>query len=376
MSRRLIIDMGSTSVGGALIAPPAGKDAAVCPHIFASIRREITFQTELDLPRFIKEVTVALKLVVDGLAKDLKGHNLEGIDCLLSSPFYAAQTRSTWQTESKPFAVTPKVVASALAAESQRVLADTSHQIIEQEILEVKLNGYWVVSPYQHHHRAQELEVINYLSLGSTPVLEQFKQVLVPLAGNKPLRFHSSALVFYRVFRRLFPTIKNFVSLEVGGEITEVSLVWGGLIWETMSFPWGHHTLMRKLMTTLKLDAGAAFSALALYLKQAHNEAAMQQISAALSVAAGDWKRALAATIKEFSDYQFLPENMLLVADGRVVNLFKAWLEAPPSLTGLPSSKPVRVQVLAEEVFKNFCHDDTVLGSDLNLLAGALFVLK
>jgi hypothetical protein len=267
------------------------------------------------------------------------------------------------------------VVSNILEAESKRVLNnDTTHQIIEQEILEVKLNGYRVVSPYQHHHRAQELEVVNYLSLGSAAVLEECRQILLPLLHHRPVRFHSSALVFYRVFRRLYPNIKNFISLEVGSEITELSLVWGGLVWETMSFPWGHNTLVRKLMGALNLNTSAAFSALTMHLKQVHNEGTMQNISAVLSAAAGEWKRELEKTIKEFSDYQFLPDNILLVADPRTLNLFKMWLEAPPLLPGLPSNKPINTQILSDQVFKNFCHDESILGSDLNLLAGALFV--
>lgn len=376
MSRRVVIDIGSTSVGGAIVGAPEKAREAICPHIFASTRQEISFQAELDLPRFVKEVAAALKVVADKLQQELRGHSLESVDCLLASPFYAAQTRSTGHVAPKAFNITPKLVTSVLAAESERAVSDKTHQVIEQEVLAVKLNGYHVVAPYQHRHRAQELEIINYLSLGSVPVLEQFKQILLPLVGHTPLHFHSSALVFYRVFRRLFPNVQNFVSLEVGGEITEISLIWNGLIWETMSFPWGHNTLIRGLVKSLNSNTAAAFSSLELYLRQAQNQASTQQMSAALSGAAGEWKRLLAETIKEFSDYQFLPENILLVADKRVAKLFKTWLEAPPALVGLPSTKPVRVQVLAEEVFKNFCHDETILGSDLNLLAGALFVLK
>ncbi|MBI5005160.1 MAG: hypothetical protein HZC03_00955, partial [Candidatus Lloydbacteria bacterium] len=148
-----LLDIGSTSVGGALVDISGQKDG-MPPTIVWSQRKEIPFQNTIDLEYFLQGILNALKIVATAMSAEAKEHPA-ALFCTLSSPWYLAQTRIAKSSFAKPEIITQKIIDALVDAETAAFRRAYSPQapsgaaaLLEQKIIQVRLNGYATQKPY------------------------------------------------------------------------------------------------------------------------------------------------------------------------------------------------------------------------------------
>ena len=147
----LVFDIGSSSIGGAVFE----VQKLGIPKIILSIREPIILEDKIDTERFLFLTIKSLEIVVSricmmGIEKPSK------IFCVLSSPWYASQTRTIKLEKNTPFLFTQKLADNLIQKEislfEEENLSKFSHaenkvQLIEFKNMKTMLNGYATSDP-------------------------------------------------------------------------------------------------------------------------------------------------------------------------------------------------------------------------------------
>lgn len=317
MSLIALLDIGSTNVNGFLIAKDKEK------KIIFSTNVSVTLQDQMDINRFLVDVSAAAKEVLKNLIKS--GHGTpKQIVCLLSAPFYASRISVFSKKFPEPQACTQKLI-DQLVNKIEAGKQFTGHEAVENEVLSVSLNGYNVASPFGQ--QAQEFKVSHYLSVASDSVLAQLRQAVSSVA-RVPIRFCSFAFAFSRVLDFLTPDNKSYLALETDGEVSELLLTWRDVLRETVSFPFGENWLIRNLATELKTTPEEVRSLLRARLASHASGAAEKDLEQALLKLRPEWISAFRESLVLALDDSFLSGEIFLLGDASIVPIFKRWLEA------------------------------------------------
>lgn len=380
-----IIDIGSASVGAALLAlakPPAKKAAeAECSQIIFSTRSPVEFQAELNLERFLSATTAALEKVVAELLKSKAGQP-DKIICFLSAPFSASQTmiireeRPVSPSQGGPaaFSVTEKWVKEKVAAEVKNLEAKLGQKVFESKIMEIKLDGYASDKPFGQ--KAKLVEIANYVSLASEAVEKTLRATLIKLFHRADAELHSFSFAFFNTVRNLLHMEQNLLLLDVGGEITEVSLIWHGLLWTNVSYPQGRNKLLRQIAAGLGLGPAETESALKMYLEGAHHEQPAEKLAAVLAKEQGEWLGAFRQALGQIVENCILPERIFIVGNPEFLSLFQRWLAEIPFEELITASKRFTVEPLREELLAHFCPVEAGVARDLSLMMEVIFYDK
>lgn len=325
MSLVALLDIGSSRVSGVLIAPTKKNEKLAAlpdfPPIIFSTNVPVTLQDNLDTGRFLKDVTDAVKQVLQNLITSGHGTPKQTI-VILSAPFYASRTSILSKKEIVPFVWSQKLLDSLV---KQEVKDFPDHEVLESGVLSIALNGYRVANPFGQ--TAQEVELSHYLSVASESILKQLRQAITGVVHSTDIRFHSFAFVFFRVLDYLTDDDKNYLTLEFNGEISELSLIWRDALRETVSFPLGENWLIRELAKILNTTSAEVRSLLRAYIAAHAHEAAEQSLKQALINLRPVWMAAFREALNQALANSFLPQELFLLGEASLAPVIKQWLE-------------------------------------------------
>ena len=148
--------------------------------------------------------------------------------------------------------------------------------------------------------------------MGDGRAVGETRDAVLGVFGDVPLELHT---VPFAVFRSLGEIIKpdwGFLFADIGGEVSDVSLVREGVLRETVSFPVGKNAAVRKLASSGVSPEEARSMLKRLSLGHASSADAAKAGPAAAD-AAREWGERLKEAAAELSDNGPLPRDFFLV---------------------------------------------------------------
>jgi hypothetical protein len=321
-----IFDIASASVGGAFVRLDPEKP----PQVVLTVREDIPFQEKIQFPRFLDATRKTLESVFVAMHKAGGGVAIEDAFCILSSPWYASQTRLIQYDRSEPFIVTKKGIERLLTRETELFqeskifqrsrVDDKPPVIIESKVIQIKLNGYPVTMPIGKH--AKLLEIALYLSVTPENIHRIIRESITKFWHVPEVRFSSFSLTAFDVIRDLFPEENGFLFMDISGEVTDLSLSRDGVLLESISFPSGKHMLVRAVISGLKTTPAAALSEMDLFLEHKASREHEEQIAKVLAEATGEWLVFFRDALAQISEEFPLPKTIFYTADGDVAEWY------------------------------------------------------
>ena len=263
----LVLDIGSSSVGGALfVSDPSG-----IPKVVMSVREPITLEAEASFERFLALAMKTLDQVNHRIFSARMGAP-HRIVCVLSSPWYVSQNRIITLSQETPFNFTTKLADSLIKKEislfeeeylKKYTEAGTSARLIEFKNIKTTLNGYEALSPL--NQKAKELEMTIFISVSGEQVLKNIEDTINKTFHTKNIKFCSFSMVSFSVVRDMFHENEGFLLIDLGGEVTDVSMVKKNVLRESVSFPMGTNFIIRGVSAGLECSPEEAKSLVSLY---------------------------------------------------------------------------------------------------------------
>lgn len=336
----VLIDIGSASVGVALVIVEKGKP----PHVLANVRENISFQEVLSSARFLFAMNHALEKALKEIqAKIYKinlnlehGKNISHVFCTLSSPWFILKTRNLDIIHENEFEVTERAIEEfidkdieILKDEIKEILPPKDVRIIEKKILQIKLNGYEIKNP--HNQKTARVEMSTAVGISSQKVTRSIEQKIKNFFHTNSIHFGTFPVAAFSAIRDIFPVEKNFLFLDITGESTDVSLVENDLIVGTISFPLGKNFFIREISTRLNTVHEEAMTLLLMFLREELHSAQYLQIADTVAKAEKEWLARFENSITTIARKGVLPHKIFFTTDSDTMPLFSKLIKKAKS---------------------------------------------
>ncbi len=343
-----VFDIGNGSVGGALVKF-SKRDH---PVILYSHREPITFTAHASPKHLLGSMLKLLKSVSTHLAKDglihLKtspfgGHRLRDAHCVFAAPWYISQTKIIKTENEKNQSVTKEMINELVRKEQEdfnKSLSEGKYiqifgpdaRLLEKKVINVKLNGYNVDDPIGKE--ARELELTVFSSFMSQEIMAGVEQALHSSFAVRAIHHYSYALASWSGSRTLFQDIHDYFFFDISGETTDISLIIKDVLVETISFPMGRSTILRKIVRDMKITPEVALSYLTMRYNGTLDKAFAEKVEAVLKPLEEDWRDLCIAGFSSLQKKFTLPRATLVTADIDTSGFFLGALaqNLPPEL--------------------------------------------
>ncbi|MDD5357173.1 MAG: hypothetical protein PHS53_03455 [Candidatus Pacebacteria bacterium] len=382
----VLFDISSRSVGGALLELSRhGK-----PKILYTARLEIPFHESPGSEELVSETLSALtkvtsSLQVEGIAHlsatEFKDHKVKEVFLVFSSPWYISETKIARIEKEKPFTFTERLLKEMLAHEKtsyeKAVEANQNKNVsginfLEQKVIQIKLNGYETAKPFGQIIFSAEANILS--SFIDSHLLNRVKDVVLHSFHPRHVGIHSFPGVAHSVLRDIYPGENDFFIVDVGGESTEISLIKGGGLLETFSFPVGHNQTLRKISEALEVSRDVAISSLSLFLDGKTFEKTGGKIEGVVKDMQTKWNEAFQSALGNLGENRAVPSLFYLISEPPFANLFNSVIkkiEKADEKTGAKKVVPLESKTLALHYERNGIGD-----GDMFLCLETIFLNK
>lgn len=319
----LVFDLGSSSVGAALFLIKKTEG----PQIIFSIREPISLKKEITFDKFVSETMKTLEIVTNKVIKSGKGAPTKFF-CVLSSPWYSSQVRIISLKKNTAFLFTNKLADELIKKEinlfeeenikNAEKVNDSSP--IELKNMRTMLNGYTTKDPL--NKKAKEIEMAVFVSMSPKDILEKIENVVDKHFHQKDVKFSSFTLASFTVARDMFINQDNFTLVDIGGEITELSLVKKDALCSSASFPLGYNFFVRGLSSSLKCSIDEAKSYLSLYNNKHASVTLENKLKPIIEKLKLEWLARFQESLVFLSSNVFIPSTIFMTVDEELADFF------------------------------------------------------
>lgn len=331
---KLVFDIGSGSVGGAIVHASEEN----IPTILYSFRSEIPFQEEAKGARLLSLMLRSLAQVNLALLNEgfeaaqfgaRRGRIREAI-VSLSAPWTVSKTSLLTLQNREPVPVDEGVFA-ALLQRSEEELSPSENRIpkgsiqFERELVKSVLNGYETPSPYEKS--AREAEFTLFRSFTPEKVAKKVSETIADLMHPRVIRLHSFAFLLFSVLAKLSPQERRFVAIDVSGEQTELISISEGVPVQTATFPLGKNRLIRALNRKTRAPPSGAMALLKLHADKSGTGKMLERVEKAITLAEAEWSNECLKALQTLFADSLLPKLFFVAADDDVMPIFLRALE-------------------------------------------------
>ncbi|MBU0722799.1 hypothetical protein KKH46_01090 [Patescibacteria group bacterium] len=372
-----ILDIGSGSVGGALVSYPINKK----PKILHSVRVPISFYDNFNFERFLKATLFATEKVLQALnSESVETDKPKQIFYILATPWCVSQSRTAVFEDLNTFFTTHKKVDQIITNEVKSLKIKTNAlyknftsnnmETIEIENIKTKLNGYETNAPYGK--KISKLEADLYISMSTCEILQSFRQITKRIFEMNQIFFNSFSLAAFIVMRDLYSEKQNFIFVDMGGEATEIFITHNGILTDTFSISLGKNFLLRTMTSEMQTTKEETLSLFGLFMEGNLTATKKQKVQKALEYVAAEWNEAFCKEIQSRSECRILPRLFFVAAD----TPFAQWLTTTIKNNKLKDilKQPIEVALINPLIFNKFVAVDIKTKSDIFMTVGTLFV--
>lgn len=325
----LVFDIGSSSIGGVLFwVQPSG-----IPKIVKVVRESTPLQENLDIEKFLSSTMKTLEIVVNKIYSMRIGKPAE-IFCVLSSPWHISQTRVIKLQKNTSFLFTPKLALDLIQKETalfeeeylaKYLNARGSFRSIEYKNIKTMLNGYETSSPLDQ--KAKDLEMTILISISPEQVLKKIEEIIGRHFHFKNIRFSSFSLASFAVVRDVHAHNEDFLLIDIGGEVTNISMAKKNILRESISFPLGCNFIVRKLASALQSPLSEAKSLFSLFQDEHATEHVGNKIAPIVNQLKTEWLTKFQESLANLSNDISIPSTIYIVVDKDKANFFRQTIE-------------------------------------------------
>jgi len=320
----LVFDIGSSSVGAAVFE----LNKSGSPHIIVSLREPIAIKNKIDVDRFLLSTIASLELVVSricmmGVGKPFK------IFCVLSSVWYASQTRHIVLEKNVPFLFTSKLADELIQKEinifeEEHLIkfssADHKVRMIEFKNMKTMLNGYATSDPF--NKKTKKLKMTVFVSMSENRILKKIEDTVFRHLHSRDVKFSSFAMATFMTTRDLFIDQENFLLADISGEVTDVSIVKKDILNNSISFPLGYNFMIRKVAEELGFTLSEAKSLFSLYKDGHAVDNVAKKLTPIIDKLKNEWIDEFRKSLFYLSDNISTPPTIFITVDQELVDFF------------------------------------------------------
>ena len=193
------------------------------------------------------------------------------------------------------------------------------------------------------------------MSLGIGSVQTKIEEEVLENFGDISLSFGTFPFVAFQVLNSTLDSQEGLILVDIGGEVTDISLIRKNCLEETISFPRGKNFLLKRIASEFKTFSQEANSILQTYLKGHSLKSDSEKISKIIEEVKRDWGNFFETAIKNISEKGPLSQNLFLMGDEIIGGQFIKCAEEERFSQYIFLGKPFNIKkILLDEEFDVF----------------------
>lgn len=317
MSVTLIVDIGSNSVGAALVS----VSKSTVPKVLFSIRLPTILPKDSEKVRSLSVTLSTLESVLEKVGAEHV--SIQKTSIIFSSPWYTSQTKAIKREYTTPTLITRRLIED-LTKETDDKFTEGSvnnKKVIERQIIHTKLNGYNTSNPY--NKKAVSLETVSFTSFMEKETLNSICRVIEKYFHNRNSKVSSFSLATFNVISSILPAESDFLIVDVRGEVTDVSLVLDSALIKNVSFAQGKNALAQAVADSSGQSTTAALSLISTALGDHGEQTVQEDVLKSSEAFKQSWLQSYTKTIQEISAGAVIPPTIFLLSDIDVETFFE-----------------------------------------------------
>ncbi|MEK7563988.1 MAG: hypothetical protein AAB510_00250 [Patescibacteria group bacterium] len=318
----LVFDIRSSSVGAAFFYTDKNQKS----RIIMSVSEPIPAEDKGDIDRFLFLTMKALEVVVGRII--VKGLGApDKIFCVLSLPWYISESRVVSLKKDTPFLFTPKVADSLIEQEVAlvkekylKMYTDIGDSLrsIELKNVKITMNGYEVSNPINKH--AKEVEMNLFISLSAEKICKKIEETIATHFSSRQIKFSPFSMAAFSVVRDIF---SDFLVINIGGEITDISMVKGSTLRESISFPIGTNSMTRGVASSMKCTLDEARSFVSIFKDSHASPSLIATLEPIMKKLKAEWLVKFQESLANISNDISVPALLYITIDSDLEELFR-----------------------------------------------------
>ncbi|MCI5108466.1 MAG: hypothetical protein MRY49_01300 [Candidatus Pacebacteria bacterium] len=320
----IVLDIGNASVGGSLVTFNKNQT----PKILYTTRVPIPINEKVDENDLTRLMSDSLGLVFKNISKaglkhlnflNIHKKNIKSIHCVLASPWFMAETKT--EIIEKPVTLTPEYIKDLVQKEKEsfqkNIDVSGNIKLLEQKIIDTKLNGYSTSKPYGKN--ADKSEITFFLSIVPQRILDIVEKHSDVNFAIDDVSYYSFSLVAYKTFMDIFPEDSNAVIFDITGEVTDMSIIEQDSLVKIGSVPIGRNTIARELAKRKGVTNNIALSYLDTYASGDTNLTLTFDIDKAIESVKSVWDKEIINFLQRISG-----KTIFITSDSKIFRSYLA----------------------------------------------------
>jgi len=326
----LILDIRSSSIGAGLVLIQGDET-----KILYTTRKDIYFSKNQQSDSFSKVSFKVLTKIMQEIAEkgipllaenDEIPNNISYALSMYASPWFDAKTKEISLSRSKPFKLTEKIFERMVEEEIRQLRnRSTETMTVEKEVTNVLINGYTMTDPF--HKKVTNLDFSFYVSQMAKSDLKIVENIIEKSISVKKVFHKTHPLVLSSVIKNVFSSTNSFILIDVGGEVTDISITKDDSLLSLATIPLGKHHFVREISNECKQEIPVAHSSFKMYFDKTSHSECSDGIEKILASMGKEWRAQLIEGLREVYPEEEIPQNIFLTADDDAREAFKLILE-------------------------------------------------
>ncbi len=319
-----VFNVGSSSISGALFF----MQASGIPRIIFSTRQPIAFLDKINVKSFLSETVKAFNKVASQIATSSFGAP-EKIFCVFSSPWYVSQNRVIKMEKNTSFVFNTKLADFLIEKEiklfEEEYLTKYKNSGNKVRAIELKntktvLNGYEVLNP--RNQKTKNLEMTLFISICGEDILSKVEEIIFKHFHTREIKSSSFLMASFTVVRDMYVKQDNFLLVDIGGEVTDISMIKKNSLCESISYPIGRNFIIRNIASKLNCSLDEAKSVFFLY-KDGHAEKNIKQkIEPIINTLKTEWLTKFQSSLSNLSNDISIPATIFITIEKEYADFF------------------------------------------------------
>ena len=321
-----VFDIRDSSVALAAVKFEAGEK----PEIIYCQNFHILTQDTGNHQKYLNSMIMTLDKAVLSVRKTLIkiGHTEKIADhsFFIGSPWSVSQSKLVKVVKDKPYEINNSFLKKIITSEETEAekfmgqdLGVNGWQVLEEKVLQSKLNGYVIEKIFGKKTVDFEAEIfVSYIP-------SDIREKIYAMAGKEikgdVLRYSGSPILpSYSFLRDAYPEKKDFIYVNMGDMITDAYVVKDGIVSAIASFPSGGKDIMQSALKSAKTSEHLISSAINIRREGNYDESMQKDLEQAIAPAVEAWLGKLKDTLSKLCADFDIPKEMFIIPRGEIQN--------------------------------------------------------
>lgn len=311
-----VFDIGSDSVAGSLVRFSQGEE----PIVLCSKRLTWSSAVESDYDSILRSMRYSLANVTRYLLEKGSPARPARFVVTLSALWYAYEPHKVLYERNTPFVITEALVKDLQRKELKSFIEKQKEEqgdefaLLESVVIDTKVNGYPTENPAGK--KAKSFYMTMYLSIAPASLTEIIGDVIGSVFHQEDIVFQTASLVSYVTSRDVFASEKDYIFIDVGGELTDIAVVKDGIFVASLSFPLGTQFFYTQLANKLKTSLFETKSLVSAYKKESLTEKEQKKVAGFLTECLSSYEKHIHMSLMKMKESQNLPDTIYTVGYG------------------------------------------------------------